>query len=32
VANILGHDKLDTTMQYVILDRETVKASYRKFA
>lgn len=32
VANILGHDKLDTTMQYVILDRDTVKASYRKFA
>ena len=32
VANILGHDKLDTTMRYVVLDRETVKASYRKFA
>ena len=32
VASILGHDKLDTTMQYVVMDRETVKASYRKFA
>ena len=32
VANILGHEKLDTTMEYVILDRESVKANYRKFA
>ena len=32
VASILGHEKLDTTMQYVVLDHETVKASYRKFA
>ena len=32
VAGILGHEKLDTTMQYVILDHDTVKASYRKFA
>ena len=32
VANILGHEKLDTTMGYVVLDRDTVKANYRKFA
>ena len=32
VASILGHEKLDTTMQYVVMDHETVKASYRKFA
>ena len=32
VASILGHEKLDTTMEYVMLDHETVKANYRKFA
>ena len=32
VASILGHEKLDTSMQYVILDHDTVKANYRKFA
>lgn len=32
VAAILGHDKLDTTMQYVVLDTTDVKNSYRKFA
>ena len=32
VATILGHDKLDTTMQYVALDRTDVKNSYRKYA
>ena len=32
VASILGHEKLDTTMQYVILDHDTVKANYRKYA
>ena len=32
VANILGHEKLDTTMSYVVLDHDTVKANYRKFA
>ena len=31
VANILGHDKLDTTMQYVVLDKSDVKNSYRKY-
>lgn len=32
VAAILGHDKLDTTMQYVVLDKTEVKHSYRKYA
>lgn len=32
VASILGHDKLDTTMQYVVLDKSDVKNSYRKYA
>ena len=32
VAAILGHDKLDTTMQYVVLDKSQVKNSYRKYA
>ena len=32
VAAILGHDKLDTTMQYVVMDKTEVKQSYRKYA
>ena len=32
VAAILGHDKLETTMQYVVLDKTDVKNSYRKYA
>ena len=32
VAKILGHDKLDTTMQYVVLDKTEVKHSYMKYA
>lgn len=32
VAAILGHDKLDTTMQYVVLDKTQVRSSYSKFA
>ena len=32
VAKILGHEKLDTTMQYVVLNKDDVKASYRRFA
>lgn len=32
VAAILGHDKLDTTMQYVVLDREDIKYSFKKYA
>ena len=32
VAAILGHDKLDTTMQYVVLDKTDIKNSYKKYA
>lgn len=32
VAAILGHDKIDTTMTYVHLDRRNVEASYRRLA
>lgn len=32
VASILGHDKIDTTMKYVVLDKTDVKNSYRKYA
>lgn len=31
-AAILGHDKLDTSMRYVYLDKTAVKNSYRKYA
>ena len=32
VARILGHEKIDTTMRYVVLNNEDVKASYRRYA
>ncbi|MBR6875483.1 MAG: tyrosine-type recombinase/integrase [Bacteroidales bacterium] len=32
VAAILGHDKLDTTMEYVVLNKEDLESSYRKYA
>lgn len=32
VANILGHEKIDTTMKYVVLNKEDIKNSYRRFA
>lgn len=32
VAAILGHDKLDTTMRYIALDKTSVKNSYLKYA
>lgn len=32
VASVLGHDKIDTTMTYVYLDKIGVKNSYRKFS
>lgn len=32
VAAILGHEKLDTTMKYVCLDKTSVKNSYHKYA
>lgn len=32
VAAILGHDKLDTTMQYVVLNKSDIKQAYLKYA
>lgn len=32
VASILGHEKLDTTMRYVVLNKEDTKAYYRRLA
>lgn len=32
VAAILGHEKIDTTMQYCVLDNAMVKSSYAKLA
>ena len=32
VASLLGHEKLDTTMRYVVLNREDMKFNYRRFA
>lgn len=32
VAAILGHDKLDTTMKYVYLDKSNIKNAYLKYA
>ena len=31
VAKVLGHEKLDTTMKYVVLNKDDVKASYRRY-
>ena len=31
VANLLGHEKLDTTMKYVVLNDEDLKHDYRKY-
>ena len=31
-AAVLGHEKLDTTMKYVVLDSEDVKNAYRRYA
>lgn len=32
IARILGHDKIDTTMEYVVLDDDDIRHQYRKFA
>lgn len=32
VASILGHEKLDTTMKYIALDKTAVKNSYKRYA
>ena len=31
VASILGHDKLDTTMKYVYMDKDNVKSAYCRY-
>ena len=32
VARILGHEKIDTTMRYIVLNDDDVKHNYRKYA
>ena len=32
IAAILGHEKLDTTMKYVIMNNDDVKNDYRRLA
>lgn len=32
VADVMGHEKLDTTMTYVYIDKQNVKNSYRKYS
>ena len=32
VASILGHEKLDTTLKYVYIDKNNVRNAYRKYA
>jgi site-specific recombinase XerD len=31
VAHILGHEKLDTTMKYTVLNDDDLKNDYRKY-
>ena len=32
IASLMGHEKLETTMKYIVLNREDVKHDYRKYA
>ena len=32
VARILGHDKIDTSLKYVVLNKEDIKTAYRRYA
>lgn len=32
VKTLAGHEKIDTTMSYVVMNKENIKYSYRKFA
>ena len=32
ISKLLGHEKIDTTMSYVMLNKEDVKNSYRRYA
>ena len=31
VATILGHEKLDTTMKYIAMDKQDIKSAYQKY-
>ena len=32
VASILGHEKIDTTMKYIVLDQSQIRSSYERYA
>ena len=32
VARLLGHEKIETTMEYVMLKKEDMKSDYRRYA
>lgn len=32
IARLLGHDRIDTTMAYVILNKDDIKSAYRRYA
>jgi len=32
VASVLGHEKIDTTMKYVVLNKDDIRSSYRRYA
>lgn len=32
IANLMGHEKIETTMRYVVLNRDDIKHDYRKYA
>ena len=32
VASILGHEKIDTTLKYVVLNKDDIRSSYRRYA
>lgn len=32
IASIMGHEKIETTMKYIVLNKEDIKHDYRKFA
>jgi len=31
VAAILGHDKIDTTMEYIVMDDNMIRHDYQKY-
>jgi site-specific recombinase XerD len=32
VARILGHEKIDTTLKYIVSNKEDIKSNYRRYA